>query len=117
MKKSKKVSIDIANLLASIISSRDIINILEKFIKKIDAKTIDLDFTDVKFVSRSAAHALSLLKEKLRTKKDISFVNTNKDVTEMLRIVAANRMVSKSQKPQFSLEKININSLLKESLT
>ena len=75
-----------------------------------------MDFINVKFISRSAAHALLLMKENLRNKKNISFINTNKDVAEMLRAVAANRIIPKSQKPQFNPEKTNINSLLKEAL-
>ena len=115
-KKVKKASINVADLLASIIGSRDIIDILEEFIKKIDDQSIDLDFIKVKFISRSAAHALLLMKESLRTKKSISLINVNKDVAEMLRAVAANRIVPRSQKPRFNPEKTNINSLLKEAL-
>jgi len=117
IKKEKKTSINIANLLAPIISSRDIIDILEKFIKKTDTQSVELNFIDVKFISRSAAHSLLLLKENLLVKKAISFVNVNKDVAEMLRAVAANRIVPKSQKPKFNPEKTNIDSLLKEALT
>ena len=116
MKKSHK-NLIVSNLLAPIISSRDIVDILEKAIKKIDNKLIDLDFSNVKFVSRSAAHALLLMKERLQARKDIYFINTNEDVANMLRIVAASRIVSKKQKPEFNPEKININSLFKEVLT
>ncbi len=117
IKKEKKTSIDVANLLAPIISSRDIVSILEKFIKKTNTRLVDLDFINVIFISRSATHALLLMKENLRAKKSILFINTNKNVAEMLRAVAANRAVPKSQKPKFNLEKININSLLKKALT
>jgi anti-anti-sigma regulatory factor len=114
--KKQRKKLNISNLLAPIISSRDVADILEKIIKKTNIKSVDLDFSDVKFISRSAAHALSLMKEKFRTKKDISLINTNEDVTNMLRIVVANRIVSKTQKPQFNPQKIDINSLLKEVL-
>ncbi len=115
-KKSHK-NLIISRLLAPILSSRDVVDILEKIIKKTDTKSVNLDFSDVKFISRSAAHALLLMKERLRTKKDISFINTNEDAMNMLRAVAANRIVSKKQKPEFNPEKININSLFKEVLT
>ncbi len=115
-KKTHK-TLSVSDLLAPIVSSRDIVALLEKDIKKSNAKLVDLDFSNVKFISRSAAHALLLLKEKLRAKTDISFINTNDDVMDMLRLVAANRAVSKTKKPQFEPEKIDINSLLRESLT
>jgi len=106
----------VSRILAPIISSRDIIDILEKTIKKTDTRSIDLDFSDVKFISRSATHALLLMKERLQAKKDISFLNTNEDVTNMVRIVAANRIIPKKKKPKFNPEKIDINSLFKEVL-
>ena len=106
----------ISRLLAPILSSRDIVDILEKIIKKTNTKSVDLDFSGVKFISRSAAHALLLMKERLQAKRDISFINTNKDVTNMLRIVAANMVVSEKQKPEFNIEKISVNSLFKEIL-
>lgn len=116
MKKSHK-NLIVSNLLAPIVSSRDIVDILERAIKKIDNKSIDLDFSNVKFVSRSAAHALLLMKERLQARKDIYFINTNEDVANMLRVVAASRIVCKKQKPEFNPEKVNINSLFKEVLT
>ncbi|OGZ18651.1 MAG: hypothetical protein A2Z68_01175 [Candidatus Nealsonbacteria bacterium RBG_13_38_11] len=116
VKRVKEISINIANLLAPIISSRDIIDILEKSIKKTDSRSVNLDFINVKFISRSAAHALLLMKERLQTKKELSFINTNEDITNMLRAVAANRIVPKSQKPRFNPEKTNIDSLLKKVL-
>lgn len=107
----------ISDLLASIISSRDIVDILEKIIKKIDNKSVDLDFSNVKFVSRSAAYALLSMKEKLQAKKNIHFINTNKNVAIMLRTVAANRIIPQKQKPEFSPKKTDINSLFKRALT
>jgi len=115
IKKSYK-NLIISRLLASIVSSRDAIDILEKIIKKTNAKSVNLDFSNVKFISRSAAHALLLMKEKVRAKKDISLTNTNEDVTNMLRAVAANRIVSKRQKPKFNPQKVDINSLFKKVL-
>ena len=119
MVKTKKLhkNLIISRLLASIISSRDMVDILEKNIKKTDAKSVNLDFSNVKFISRSVAHALLLMKEKLQTKKDISFINVNENVADILRVVAANITVPKNQKPNFNPEKINASSLFKEVLT
>ena len=111
--------INAAELLATIISSRDVADVLETEIKKADSKSVVLDFDNVKFISRSAAHALLLLKDKLKNKfwhkTDMSCINANKDVLEMLRIVAANRAYPKNEKPDFNPEKIDINSLLEET--
>ncbi|TSC94833.1 MAG: hypothetical protein Athens101410_729 [Parcubacteria group bacterium Athens1014_10] len=121
IKKSQNLTkINIANLIAPIISSRSIADILEKEIKGVDAKSINLDFSKVKFISRSAAHALLLLKEKIETKtfnkKEVNFVNANNDIAEMLRIVAANRAFPKDKKFQFNPKKVSINSLLKKAV-
>lgn len=112
IKKAHK-NLMISRLLAPILGSRDIVDILEKIIKKTDVKSINLDFSNVKVVSRSSAHALLLMKDRLYAKKDISFINTNEDVTNMLRIVAANRIVPKKKKPNFNPEKISIKDLFK----
>lgn len=111
-------TINVSKLLAPIISSRDVTDILEDKIKNTDAESVVLNFSNVKFVSRSAAHALALLKEKIETRvtnrKSLSFINANNDVIEMFRIVAANKIYPKNKKPDFNPEKIDINSLLKE---
>ncbi len=115
MNKEDKATINVAQLLAPILSSRDITDKLKKAIKKTDTKSVDLDFEEVEFISRSVAHELLLIKEDFKrkrlNKKDISFVNTNENAKEMLRIVAANRALPKSHKPEFKAERINIESL------
>jgi len=117
-KSQNLTTINVSKLLAPIISSRDIASILEDKIKTTDTESVLLDFTNIKFISRSAAHSLLLLKAKLESKisnrKEISFTNADNDVAEMFRVVAANRALPKKEKPEFNPEKINISSLLKE---
>lgn len=111
-------AVDVASLIAPVISSRDIVHIIAEEANSTDAKSVKLDFSHVEFISRSAAHELLQLKEDLQRKwykkKTISFVNTNQDVTEMLRLVAANRAVP-SPSPRVELEEIDILSLSRES--
>ena len=118
MEISPKITIHVAQLLAPIISSRDIAEKLKDAITKAESQSVDLDFAEVEFISRSAAHALLLMKEdlsrKFPEKKHISFINTSKDVKEMLRIIAANRALPKDRKPDFEAERISIDSLLKK---
>ena len=118
-KKQHSTKINIAKSSAMIISSRDIADVLEELIKKTDTESVILDFSDVKFVSRSAAHALLVLKERLGSRvsnmKKISFVNVNNDIADMLRVVAANRALPKNENiVKFNPEKIDIKSLLKQ---
>lgn len=112
---NSKNTINIAEKIARIVSSRDLIDSLKKSVKKIPAKRIYLDFSGVKFVSRSAAHALLLMKEYLKRnfigRKEIIFINANSDVEKMLRIVAANLALPKKSKIDFEIERIDINSL------
>jgi len=115
MKSEAKTTIKIAENIASIISSRDIADILENAISKHKSKKLDLDFSNVEFISRSAAHALLSMKEDLQRrvikKKEISFINTNEEVEKMFRIIAANRALPKP-KPSFKAERINITKIL-----
>jgi anti-anti-sigma regulatory factor len=96
----KPARIRLSKISAEIISSRDIADILRDAIKKTDTESIVLDFTDIKFISRSAAHSLILLKEKFETlnRKYMSFENADNDVSEMLRIVSANKIYPKKEK-------------------
>jgi anti-anti-sigma regulatory factor len=115
-KNKKKTTIKMANFLAPIISSRDIANDCLKEILKSRDKIIELDFTDVAFISRSAAHELLLIQEKtqkrLLNRKKISFVCTNKNVEEMFNIVAISRVSpSLRNKIIFRAERISIEAL------
>lgn len=111
MKKIAPKIIQIAKLLAPIISSRDIIAVLKKKIIAAKSSLIELDFSDVEFISRSAAHELILMKEDLRNKKEITIANANEAVIQMLRIVAANRIAPKTQKPKFNPKRVDIKFL------
>ena len=110
--------INIAETNASIISSRDIIENFKKSIKRAPTINVALDFSSVQFVSRSAAHQLLVIQEefahKWRNKKIVSFINTNDDVTSMLRLVAASRVLPK-KKIKFDAKITNIQSLIAQN--
>ncbi|MFA5249024.1 MAG: STAS domain-containing protein [Candidatus Paceibacterota bacterium] len=111
----KKAQLNMAELIAPMISSRDVVDILKKAIKKTKSRSVDFDFSEVRFVSRSAAHALLMLKEELNSQEiEINFINTQNAVKDMIRIVAANRAVPKKEKVKFNPKIISINSLLNE---
>lgn len=112
---NKKI-INVAQILAPIVGSRDLMPILAETINNTDAKSVDLDFSEVEFVSRSATHALLLMKEDLQrkwlNKKFITFVNASDNVQEMFRVVAANRAVPRDIDQNLKIEKVDINSLM-----
>lgn len=118
MKTSTKTSLDIAKLVAPTVSSREAVRDLKKVITKKKSKNIDLDFRDVEFVSRSAAHEFLMLKEtlsrKLLSQKVVTFVRANQEVKDMFRAIAANRAVPKSAKPEFIVQTVNIESLMRD---
>ena len=111
----KNTIISVSQILAPILGSRDVVDNLRDLIVKTPASRVDLDFQKVQFISRSAAHELLKLKEglyyKKKNKKEIRFVNTNENVTQMLRIVASNRAMPKKEIPKLKLESIDITSL------
>ena len=109
-----KKTIHVAQNIAPILSSRDVIQSLRTAITRAKDGLIHLDFTDVEFVSRSAAHAIVMLKENVAPKHTIIFVHTNDAVKSMLRTVAANRIVPAHKSPEFHAKRIDFSSLLRE---
>jgi len=117
MNKEKNTKINIARLIAPVISSRDVMGTLTTEINAADTQMVSLDFKDVDFISRSAAHELLSMKEDLireRNKKEIYFVNLNSPVRDMFRVTAANRAAPKSKKPEFKAEEVDLTTLLRE---
>ncbi|MBU4369632.1 hypothetical protein KKG58_02600 [Patescibacteria group bacterium] len=118
MSKKDTTIINVNKTIAPIISSRDIIGNLGNSVEKKFTNDIALDFNNVQFISRSAAHQLLIVKEKfanrLSKKKTISFINTNDEVAKMLRLVAASRALPQ-KKAKFDAEIINIQSLIARS--
>jgi len=104
-----------AKSLARIISSRDAAASLRSLISRSSSKAIDLDFQNVEFVSRSAAHELLLLKDRfdraICRRKAISFINANNEVAGMLRAVAASRAVPRPKEANLHIEKMSIDNL------
>ncbi len=117
VKKTITINVDIAKNLAPIVGSRDVVSSLKKTIEKAHAKAINLDFSAVEFVSRSAAHELLVLKEKLNKsffrKKAINFINASDNVTEMFRTVAANRALPKIEAAELEIQTIDVEHLSK----
>lgn len=108
----------IAQQIAEIISSRDFVrDVIKREITKNKHKIINLDFSNVEFVSRSAAHEFISLQSELKNKffnqKYINFINTNDNVKNMLRIVAANVAIPNRAIPTLNLERTDIQTLVK----
>jgi len=75
---------------------------------KID-KVNNLDFSNVEFISRSAAHELLKIREeyKVNENKYLNIKNANENVFKMLEIVAKS-MVVKKEVPKLNLVKRRI---------
>jgi len=118
-KQDNKTIFKMANLFAPIIGSRDItVSVVEGAIKKTNTALVVLDFSDIKFISRSVAHALLFMrnnfKRRLFRKKEILFINVNDDIGKMFSIVENNQTYSSQKKPNFNPKKISIDSLLQK---
>lgn len=102
----KNRTIDTAKAIAPILSSRDVMANLEQIIIKTSSEKVDLDFKNVKFISRSAAYELLKLKERVfyKNKKQIRFVNLNQNVSQMLKIVAAQLAVEEKKIPEVKIK-------------
>lgn len=104
-------TINVATTVAPVLASRDVINALKTEIEKLSPQQIQLDFSHVEFVSRSAAHELLRLKESMATKKTVEFINANDEVANMLRTVASNRAVPRIIEDKTSIKTVSISDI------
>jgi len=116
MQENKTTKINVAQILSKTISSRDVLVVLIKKISSAKEKIVELDFSEVDFISRSAAHELLKIREdfdrKKIFKKNVMFVNQNKDVSQMLRLVAANFASPQQPKPKLKTKIVDIHSFM-----
>lgn len=104
------IRVKLASEIAEVISSRDVLALLKDRLLKSKSDHIELDFSDVEFISRSAAHELLLLKESISSVKEINFANMNREVEVMLNTVRHHRIAA--NKSTFVLPKVmDINVL------
>lgn len=86
----KIVKFSFAHSATSQISSREAVRVFFSFIPK--ASILSIDFLDVEFISRAAAHELLLQCETLQTKGvNIRFRNLNESLTKMIDIVSSSK--------------------------
>jgi anti-anti-sigma regulatory factor len=115
MKKECMKIIDVADKIATIVASRDIAHTLSKLILAVRASEVSLDFKNVEFISRSAAHELLLLQDELAKWVPqaiaLSFINTNKHVVDMLKVVASSRISPKKPPSDLHIKTISLDSL------
>jgi len=111
MKNTNKRTIRLFTAIAPMIGSRDVVSALRESIRQMAASTVDLDFADIAFISRSAAHEFLVLKDELKKRNiDLQFINAENEVAEMLRVVAANRTVPRAKdEPHF--ERVSLDAL------
>ena len=113
MDENKSLTVNVAEMIAPIVGSRDMIEIIRGHIAHSPVEAVYLDFANVSFISRSAAHELLLMQAAMHQKgQQLSFINAHPDVAEMIRIVAANRALPQKQKCQFEPERVDAHSLL-----
>lgn len=114
---SEETIIKVAEELAPVVSSRDAVVVLKDRAEQQQSTKITLDFSDVQFISRSAAHELLMWKERLANqvqKREIYFINTSESVAKMLRVVAANRAVPKETTPADDIKTVAIDELTRQ---
>ena len=99
---------NLIKLKRKILSSRDLVRDYQKKITSIEDNTVILDFSDVEFISRSAAHEFLKLKEeyKIKDNKYLTFKNTSEDVSKMFEIVAQSMAIKKEPVSNIKLENV-----------
>lgn len=117
MNQNNSTILKMVDLLAPILSSRDVItDVIKIALKHTNTRLVFLDFIDVKFISRSVAHELLMIQNQFEhtifQKKEIRFINMNEDVRKMFAIVKDSKTHSEHTKIEFNPKKIDIDSLL-----
>lgn len=110
----KTYVINIAEVIAPIVASRDAVTTLRDKINQAQEAVIQLDMRQIQFISRAAAHEFLVMKEALayqEPKKIVEFINPNQSVATMLRTVAANRAVPKKRAALPAIKKVSIEEL------
>ena len=115
MKKQTK-KIKVADLISKTINSRDVVNLLEEEIKKQEISFIKLDFEGVEFISRSAAHALLMVIDRLESRGfSIELVNRGEDLFKMMKVVSKKNKTTISRK-NIEYKKVDLESLSEDDL-
>jgi anti-anti-sigma regulatory factor len=108
-------ALNVSDLLAPIVGSRDVVNQLAPIIKATNEKAVYLDFSDIEFISRSAAHELLQLKDSFaEVNKSVYFINLPTPVEQMLEVVAVNRAVATPYKQQFSPKEVDAKTFFEK---
>ena len=88
--------INVAKEFDKILTSREVVSEIVNQIMNLHANQVELDFTDVEFISRSFAD--QFFKEKLKLMQELQILvevrNANIEVSEMLKAVANTQNVS-----------------------
>jgi len=112
---NNEITINLDRFFSSVVSSRDSVNELFSFLEKLPNHAILLDFSSIIFVSRSAAHELLKMKNQFEYEfnKIISFVQLNKNIEEMIRLVAANMAIPNRKNQVFNPQKVDFRDLVR----
>ena len=97
-----KKRIKILNYLPAVVSTRSSINKLVPLVAPSEHNDVIFDFQNVLFISRSASDELNKLITKCSLQS--TFINTNKNVESMLKIVKTDK---KSASQEFAITKID----------
>lgn len=103
------LTIKLAQEIAEIISSRDVVLKVKQQIVASKAERVVLDFSKVEFISRSAAHEFILLSESLVNQHPVTFIDMNESVRTMLQTVRNHRVApQKIEVPLLQAVDINV---------
>lgn len=104
------LTIKLAQDIAQIISSRDVVLQVKQQIVTSQAEQVVLDFSKVEFISRSAAHEFILLSESLVDQHSVTFVDMNESVRTMLQTVRDHRVAPQKVEVPL-LQAVDINAV------
>ena len=114
----KIIKIKLKKLISDKLISRGSVLLIKRLILKLSDPQekvdliVELDFINIKFISMCFTDELrNLERSLLKSKVKLVFVNTNKDIDNLFRIVDKHRLEPRIKRPKFKAKVRNLDSL------
>ena len=114
----KSIKINLRKLISDKLITRKAVQLIKAKIphlfnaKKNSDLVVELNFIDIKFISRSFTDEIyNLEKDLLKSKVRLAFINMDKEVKNMFRIVSKHRLEPEVKRPKFKIKVKNLKSL------
>ena len=115
----KIVKIKLRKLISDKLITRKAVQLIEAKISQLSKSqrssdlTVELDFINIKFISRSFTDEIyNLERTLLKSKAKLAFINMDKEIKNMFKIVSRHRSEPEVKRPKLKIKVKNLKSLV-----